>query len=347
MTEQSPIHSSTTTPTSSPAKAPLAPATILMAIAAIVILGFLYTTFNTTTSPTSTNNHIDSLTNQTSTTETTAVVDNTPLNTRLSKARYLKEVYKIDRDSYNLYEKAAQNGGKSLEETTQFFYDCCGLSSEEDIFAQLPSIPTDFPEVAYDLATGRLFQIAALGPEYYKQPEFYFNGRETSIVNRYAAFAGWFNVYELIKYWGDYGLTAYPSDQSDTVSKSGRDEFSSAVFITNGWNIQNYVGINLVSDSASKEFFDIEIAEESTGKPYFLLGPTFPVFDEGWATKVMITGKVKSGTPPGTYTISINPIVPPSELNNKWSDEHQGIYAPYGFVVPQGGYVTLNITVTE
>ncbi|MFH0969842.1 MAG: hypothetical protein V1776_00040 [Candidatus Diapherotrites archaeon] len=267
------------------------------------------------------------------------------LKTQLSKAKYLKEVFSVNREKYDLFESASIYRNESLEQTKQFFFDCCDITNEEDIFLSLPPIPADFAEVAYDLQIGRLYQIGTLGPGYYKQPEFYFNGLETAGVNRNYAFKAWSQPN--LQYWGDYGMLTYPNKQFDTVSLSGRKTFTATVFVTNGWNIQNYVGINLVAGKEGTDFFDLKIAEDQTGQPYFLLGPTFPKYSSTWATKVVIEGTVKPNTPPGVYTIGINPITPPKELNEKWADDYSGLYTPYGFLTPSGNYIDLEITVTE
>ncbi|MDZ4256866.1 MAG: hypothetical protein U1C71_04610, partial [archaeon] len=250
----------------------------------------------------------------------------------LSKARYLKEVFKVDRDKYDIYEKAAANMGLTLEETKQFFLDCCDLASEEQIFSQLPPVPYDFPEVAYDLQVGNIFQLGNLGHAYYSQPEFHFQGTELAVVNQYYAFIGWINP--SLNYWGDSALRTYPDTQHDTISHSGRRTFSAIVFATNGWNIQNYVGVQFVPNGDAAQYFDITIREEKTGQPYFLLGPTFPVFDKDWATRVTIEGTVKDDTPPGVYVVGINPTAPPRELSTKWSNEHKGLYATMGYFRP-------------
>jgi hypothetical protein len=268
-----------------------------------------------------------------------------PDNTALSKEKYIKQIYTVDRSTYNLFEKAAAYRKESLSDTKKFFYNCCDLTSEEEIFQKLPPIPSDFAELAYSLATGRLYQIGTLGEEYYKQPEWYFHTDQTALANRMFAFAGW--SAPQLNYWGDYGGAAYPADQFDTVSKSKRKKFTAVVFVTNGWNIQNWVGMTMIANNNALKNFDIKISEDKTGQPYFLLGPTFPKFSRDWATRITIEGEVKDTTPPGVYVIHVNPIAPPTELNAKWSSEHIGIYTPYGFFSPDTGYITLTVTVTE
>lgn len=268
------------------------------------------------------------------------------LKTTLSKEKFLQKLYETNRDEYNLYEKAAVKMGVSVQDIQQFFFDCCDLQNESDIFSELPPIPQDFPKVAYDVSSGKLYQIGLLGQEYYKQPEFYtFVDQETGVVNREYAFRPWKDPQ--LDQWGDNGMQAYPADQYTSVSLSKDGTFRAAVFVTNAWNIQNYVGINLVTNDEANDQFDITIIEDQTGKSYFKLDPTFPRFGENWATKVIIEGKVKPTTAPGEYTITINPVSPPTELSAKWADEHTGLYAPYGFIKPSDGYINLHIIVEE
>lgn len=268
------------------------------------------------------------------------------LKNTLSKEKFLKKMFTIDRESYNLYEKAAKYMGVSLEEVTQFFFNCCDLTGEADIFSELPTIPAEFASVAYDVSQGKLYQIGLLDETYYKQPEFYsFIDLETGIVNRVYSLRPWSQPQ--LNQWGDNGMQTYPAEQFDTLSLTGRQSFSSVVFVTNAWNIQNWVGVHLVPNSDTLNYFDITISEDQTGNPYFLLGPTFPRFSRDWATKVVIEGKLKSGTPQGRYVIGINPVAPATQLSEKWSEAHPGLYAPYGFLRPADNFINLTIDVTQ
>lgn len=281
----------------------------------------------------------------TSTTSLSSDSSGTPDSTALSKSKYLMQLYTVDRDSYNLFEKAAAYRNESLQDTQKFFLNCCDLASEEEIFSELPPVPSDFSKVAFNFATGQLYQLSSMTASYYTQPELYFHSDQTALVNRKLAFSGWSQPQ--LNYWGDYGGSATPADQYGVVSKKDRKSFNAAVFVTNGWNIQNWIGVHMVTNQSASQYFDITISEEKTGQPYFLLGPTFPKFSRDWATKLTISGTVKDTTPPGVYQVRVNPIQPPKELSQKWSDDHLGIYVPYGGLVPDTGFITLNITVTE
>ncbi len=197
---------------------------IVVVVVALVVVPSLSTTPSTTT------------TNSTNTVVTSAeeiviptTIENHALNLELmkntlSKEKFLKKLFSVDRESYDLYEKAAQFMGVSVEEVTQFFYDCCDLTSEADIFSELPSIPEDFPAVAYDVSQGKLYQIGLLDERYYKQPEFYtFIDLETGVVNREFSLRPWSRPE--LNQWGDNGMQSYPAEQFDTLSLSGRQSF--------------------------------------------------------------------------------------------------------------------------
>lgn len=318
----------------------------ILGVAAVVLVGvvvayFLFMGPSTPVSPAVETPTLDDVTPSTSLSPTSTGPD----NTALSKAKYLLQLYTIDRDSYALFEKAAAYRKETVEDTKKFFLNCCDLASEGDIFAELPPAPSDFSTVAYNFATGQIYQLSSMTGAYYKQPELYFHATETALVNRKLAFSGWSEPQ--LNYWGDYGGTAMPADQYGVVSKKDRPTFTASVFLANGWNIQNWVGMQMVANASSLQNFDITVSEEQTGQPHFLLGPTFPTFSKDWATKITVVGTVKDSTPPGVYLVRVNPIQPPKELSEKWSQDHLGVYVPYGGLVPDTGFITLNITVTE
>ena len=275
---------------------------------------------------------------------TDRVERNESLKRTLTKAKYTIELYRIDRSTYRLFESAAQFTNSTLDEINAFFFNCCDLTSEQDIFSELPPIPKDFSTVAYDIATGSLLQLGQITKDYYLQPEFYFNVGETAGSNRRIAFRGW--AQPELEYWGDNGYLSYPNQQWGTVQKNNENLARAVVFYSAGWNIQNYQGLMLVPDAKSRELFDIEIQADSTGQPYFLLSPTFPKFYNNWAEKVTITVRAKPGTPPGQYTIGINPATPPNAVNIKWAGEHKGLYfSGRGSIAPEGNQIDLIIDV--
>ncbi|QQR92829.1 MAG: hypothetical protein IPJ89_01125 [Candidatus Iainarchaeum archaeon] len=144
---------------------------------------------------------------------TQRVERNESLKRTLTKAKYTREIYSIDRRGYDLFESAANFTDSSLDEIKEFYLNCCDLTSEEDIFADLPPIPSDFAAVAYDIATGSLLQLGQITKGYYLQPEFYFHVGETAGANRRIAFRAWSQPE--LQYWGTMATSPIPTPNGD------------------------------------------------------------------------------------------------------------------------------------
>lgn len=246
----------------------------------------------------------------------------------VSRQKYFEEAFVPDRESYDLFEKAAAYTKKPISEMPAFF----NLKNEEEIFSALPQIPKDFSETSYLLASGKYFSIGFLEKEYYSQPEFYPNFKEGGLR---------FWAKPDPTSWGVNGYGTYPAEQNDTLKLGKRENFVAAVFLYAGYGVQTYQGVTLEQDSASKKYFDVSISPKD-----FLLDPTFPKFGSNWAEKIIITGRIKPGTPKGDYVIGINIETPPKELKAKWEFEHKNLYydAASG-IGPSGNQIQLNIRV--
>jgi len=243
------------------------------------------------------------------------------------RQEYFEEVFKLKRDEYNLFEKAAEHLNTSIDNIPKYF----SLNSEDEIFGGLPKQADDFSEIAYLFANGRYFAIEYLDESYYKQPEFYPHFKEYGL--RY-----WTEPDP--KYWVPQGYGSYPAEQWTTMGKN--DEFTAIVFFYSSWGVQTFQGVTLMPDSTSKEYFDIEISPQN-----FLLEPTFPKVYDNWAYKIVVKGKPKAETPTGTYTIGINVESPPEDIRSKWEFEHKNIYfdAVAGGIGPSGNQIQFNITI--
>lgn len=253
------------------------------------------------------------------------------------REEYFKEVYRIKRNTYNLFEKAAIHLGKNASEIPGYFF----LGNEQEIFSELPKPAEDFSEIAYLFASGKYFTIGFLGPEYYKQPELFPNFK--SIGLRYYTRPDPSN-------WVTNGYGTYPSEQSDTLKKGGREEFTGVVFVHSAWGVQTFQGLSIQPSAETLEHFDIDISYEDDGRVVngrtFLLEPTFPKFYKNWAYKVIIDGKLKPDTLPGQYRASFNVEVPPKEKQEEWQFEHRSIYQNAAFgIKPTGPAILFNIQV--
>jgi hypothetical protein len=243
------------------------------------------------------------------------------------RQRYFEEAFKPNRSEYKLFENAAAYLKIPTEKVPEYF----SLQSEEEIFADLPPIAKDFSEIAYLLANGKYFAIGFLEEEYYKQPEFYPNFKEYGL--RY-----WMQPDP--KYWTPHGCGSYPAEQWATIKKS--DEFVGVVFFYTSWGVQTFQGLTLMPNSEARKYFDIEITPQT-----FLLEPAFPKFYENWAYKIVIRGKPKPDTPPGTYQIGINVESPPADKRAEWEFKYRNIYfdAVAAGIVPTGNQIQFNVTV--
>ncbi len=246
------------------------------------------------------------------------------------RQRYFEEAFRPKRDEYKLFKKASEHLGIALAQVPDFF----SLNSEAEIFSQLPKIPEDFSEIAYLLASGRFYALGSLSEEYYMQPEFYPGFKESGL--KY-----WSQPDP--KYWATNGYGTYPAEQFDTLSLSGRQDFTAVVFFYTGHGVQTYQGATIIPTASSLKHFDLSISPDTV-----LLEPVFPKFSKDWAYQLMITGKLKPGTPPGQYEVDFILVPPPKEKREEWEFKYRNIYFnAAGSIGPSNYPIKFVIDVTE
>jgi hypothetical protein len=200
------------------------------------------------------------------------------------------------------------------------------------VFDLLPPVPNDFLYKVYLIKYGRFVNIADLGPEYYKQPEF--DPDFTKFGLRY--WEEWKNKNYTKKYWGTVGLRSYPFSQH-VVAAPGYS-FNVTVFLSSNWNIETYQGISLTPNflSSAQTEDGKFISASPNGQTYisvnitpneFLLTPAFPQFSEDWVKKITFTGKIADDTPKGTYILSMNVGKPSQKVSDKWLLEYLNLYS--------------------
>lgn len=248
----------------------------------------------------------------------------------LVRQQYFQEAFQPKRTEYKLFEAASKFTGKPLGELPAFF----ALSSEQEIWEELPPIPKDFSEIAYMLVTGNFFAIENLGEGYYKQPEFYPN-----FTNPKGGLRWWREPDP--RGWATGGYGTYPSEQWATMKKGETENFKATVFLYNSFGVQTYQGGTLFMAGDYSKYFDITISPQT-----FLLEPTFPKFKEEWVKKITIQGSLKQGTPKGEYTIPILIGTPPEEKNREWTAKYRNLYQnAAASVKPSGNPIELHIKV--
>jgi len=246
----------------------------------------------------------------------------------LVRQQYFQEAFQPNRENYKVFEVAAKFSGKPLSEMPRFF----ALSSEAEIWEELPPVPKDFSEIAYLLASGRFFTIENLDEGYYKQPEFYPGFKQTGLR---------FWTQPDPRGWATGGYGTYPAEQWTDLKKGETENFKSTVFLYNGFGVQTYQGVTLFVGGDASKYFDISISPQT-----FLLDADFPKFQKGWAQKITIRGSLKPGTPKGEYTVPIMIGFPPEEKQKEWENKYRNLYqSAAASVKPSGNPIDLHIKV--
>lgn len=200
------------------------------------------------------------------------------------------------------------------------------------VFDLLPPVPNDFLYKVYLIKYGRFVDVASLGPEYYKQPEF--DPDFTKFGLRY--WEEWKGENYTKKHWGTIGLRSYPFSQH-VIAAPGYS-FNVTVFLSTNWNIETYQGLklepifitNAVSEDGkvmsgmkdASQYISVNITPNE-----FLLTPAFPQFTEDWVKKLTFTGKIADNAPKGIYILSMRVGKPSAEKSDKWLLEYLNLYS--------------------
>jgi len=199
------------------------------------------------------------------------------------------------------------------------------------IFKDLPPKPSDFDVINVLISTGQINVedfCTRLGPEYWKQPDFYPNSD------------AFFNLYrnpirdaDGTLRRGVYGYGSYISELTASVTPG--EEFSACVYLHSSWYTWTFQSLafeptfpdtasfkknrfsdgntSVVQQNASR-YFQVEIIPK-----YMLLEPSYPFVFGNWSQKLTMNIKVSPDTPVGRYMLVISPTgqVPP-QVDSDW-----------------------------
>jgi hypothetical protein len=202
----------------------------------------------------------------------------------------------------------------------------------QQVFALLPPVPNDFLYKVYLLKYGKFVDIASLGPEYYKQPEF--DPLFTKFGLMY--WNEWKDANYKKTHWGTVGVRSYPYSQH-LVAKPGYS-FNITLIFSSDWNIETYQGVRIIPgflQQAISEDGKLINATPDAAKHInvnvtpseFLLSPAFPQFTPDWANKLTFTGKIADDTPPGLYILTMTVTKPSSVQSDKWLLQYLNLYS--------------------
>jgi hypothetical protein len=160
-------------------------------------------------------------------------------------------------------------------------------------FSMLPPYPRNIKSATIENAT----------EEYYLQPEFYptfLSDGFRSYINNSGGFEG----------FSGYGT--YPS--SDGIVVRNGEEINKTFYFFASWYVRGYQGVRLVYNITGDGEFDVKINPDM-----FLLAPTYPWFEKNWSQKVIINVKVRNASK-GFYSINVDAVAPPPEIEANWSN---------------------------
>jgi len=211
------------------------------------------------------------------------------------------------------------------------------------VFKYLPTEPYNFQQVSGPLKQSWNAQLACtlLGPDYWKQPEFY--KTQDTWLNYYKAvpfgltnkgYAGYsdeaiagvtpgFNFSMCLFAYTGAGVSTYQAVPFGTYVYGGGTGTSPA-FLQNQFSDGN----RTVGTEDMGKYFTIEVVPKT-----ILLEPAYPLFFENWTQKVVLNIQVSPDTPKGRYMVILGPFgLVPEDQDKAWRIEYGNRY------VNQAGY---------
>jgi len=205
----------------------------------------------------------------------------------------------------------------------------------ETMFEKLPPFPSDLYRLRNQIKYGEFWDMASIGEEYYKQPEFYptFESVGLSLLQKRSGMSPW-------------GFGAYPGDVQ--VLTFPNDNITLATFFFSSWGVETYQGIGLDYKITDENGAEVDYLEVDVEPSAVVMGPNYPVFAYEWAQKVVVEIHVKEDTPIGTYTVGVDATQVPAEKGREWSALYGGLYTEGGgFSTGMGRpYFKVMLTVT-
>ncbi|QQR92795.1 MAG: hypothetical protein IPJ89_00950 [Candidatus Iainarchaeum archaeon] len=228
-----------------------------------------------------------------------------------------------------IFQQYATTNGKTIQETQTFFHNNYGIA-ENDIFAQLPSVPATFLQDVNTLHYGNGLGTNLIPRESYLQPEFFPTFSTTGIQT-------WAKAPD--QFPNTVGLSSTPAEQQATLA-SDSNGFTTTLFIGSAWGVTYYQG--MAFRYTIQPAADIHL---SFDPPHILAGPTFPVFTPEWMHKITVDGTIGTDVEEGTYTITIYPADAPIEVQEQWYDAHPRYVSGNGLIGPSDGLATFTLTI--
>ena len=227
---------------------------------------------------------------------------------------------------------------KDLEVRLTNFEDCPDKLNRgylpRKMFCQIPNLPDDFEEMMILVEYQKITDLSLINESYWKQPEF---------------FPNWEMVLPVLQTTTNrVGVTipnTYPADAG--LSLKAGDSIDVIFFMRSSPQSYFYKGINLYAtypeettllqelpDGTTSIIQDVDKVDSYFEVTYtpdtFILEPSYPVFREGWAKKIVITINAKSNTPKGYYVLGTEITSPNAEQDLEWLLKYKTKYSTGG-----------------
>lgn len=171
----------------------------------------------------------------------------------------------------------------------------------ELLFKELPDKPNNYIVVRRDIQAGLTNYVCDVSEAYYLQPDFY----PTWDRDKNAYYSG-----HDYKRWGVHGYGTYPAEVGSRVSNMRvGDTLTHCTFLRTSWGLETYQGLYLVP--IENEYFDVKVDPS-----IFMLGRTFPVFEDDWVKKIVVTATAKKDIPAGRYELGFKVTAPPTDIES-------------------------------
>ncbi len=207
----------------------------------------------------------------------------------------------------------------------------------QKVFGQLPPFPGDFYQFRLLMKLGKLTNASILGPEYWKQPEFYPEFEDQGVPIMREPPAGRF---------GAFGYGSFPAEI--VILTTAGSSVTTTFYMHTSWLVETYQGMGFApvfpasgslllssfpdenktvvqNSTLAAQYFDVKVSPD-----YILLEPAFPTFSANWTQKIDVTITVKPNTPPGRYLVGIDAVSPPDAKSDEWLLKYKNKYTTAG-----------------
>ncbi|MDD5163372.1 MAG: hypothetical protein PHD95_04150 [Candidatus ainarchaeum sp.] len=201
------------------------------------------------------------------------------------------------------------------------------------VFESLPKPPKCFDSIMQLYREGKFSDDFFFTKEFFLQPEFYPAFLEGGIQY-------WKNP--VATHWGAVGFGASSFDREITAKAGSKTK--TRLFLHSGFGVRSFQGLKIFAEFENPEdsaFAKIKLDSETSSG--FLLGPSFPKFDEKWARQIDSEIEVMQNAQPKQIVMLLKTKAPEEKQALEWKNQYSNYYNATDFV---GEKTVARITLT-